>query len=168
MQRAVSTRAFVALVAVIVVLPVATRVAVEPMQVSSASMEPTFGTGDHLLVRRGLFGGTRAAPGDVVVFRRPGSGPGAGTLMVKRVAAVAGDRVAVRDGHLVVNRRWVSEDYVVHAEVDGTYYGPVTVPAGSVFVLGDNRADSVDSRDFGAVPTDQLVGNVLLRLWPRR
>lgn len=142
------------------------RFVAEPMQVSSASMTPTFDTGDHLLVRKRLLGEVRADPGDVVVFRRPVADGGAGDLMIKRVAAVAGDRVGVRDGHLVVNRHRVVEDYLTHAEVDGTYFGPVTVPPGAVFVLGDNRADSVDSRDFGVVATDRLLGNVL-RLWPR-
>ncbi len=74
----------------------------------------------------------------------------------------------MRDGRLFVNGKRVVEPYVVHAEVDGTYFGPVTVPEGQVFVLGDNRADSVDSRDFGAVGSDRLLGTVLVRLWPLR
>jgi signal peptidase I len=51
--------------------------------------------------------------------------------------------------------------------VDGLYYGPVTVPPGSIFVLGDNRANSVDSRTLGPVRLDALIGQVMLRLWPR-
>lgn len=156
-----------------VVITIATAFAVprlvaEPVRVSSASMSPTFNTGDQVLVRKRLLGTIEAGPGDVVVFHRPDSAADADELLIKRVAAVAGDRVGVRDGHLVVNQHRVAEDYVVQAEVDGTYFGPVTVPAGSVFVLGDNRADSIDSRDFGAVPLRWLVGDVLLRVWSGR
>lgn len=158
-------RVLVAVAIVLALLFLATRFVAEPLRVTSASMTPTFGRGDQLLVRKRLLGGILADAGDVVVFRRPGAEPAAGELMIKRVAAVAGDRVGVRDGRLVVNGVRVREAYVVPAEVDGTYFGPVTVPSGSVFVLGDNRADSVDSRDFGAVPVDHVVGNVLLRLW---
>ncbi len=147
-------------------LLVAGRLLAEPMRVSSASMTPTFVTGDRLLVGTGVIGEGRADPGEVVVFHRPGPGEAAGELLVKRVAAVAGDQVGVRDGRLVVNGVWVPEEYVVQTAVDGTYFGPVTVPPGCVFVLGDNRADSLDSRDFGAVPTDMLVGRVLFRFWP--
>ncbi len=156
----------VAAVAVVLVV-LALRFVAEPVRVSSASMEPTFGAGDHLLVRKRLLGGAQAHAGDAVVLRGRGAA-GPHELLVKRVAAVGGDRVGIRDGRLVVNGVRVTEAYVVHAEVDGTYFGPVTVPDGSVFVLGDNRGDSLDSRDFGAVPTDRLVGTVLVRLWPPR
>jgi signal peptidase I len=85
--------------------------------------------------------------------------------MVKRVVALAGDRVGLADGRLVVNGQRQSEDYVDLASVDSVYFGPEVVPAGSVFVLGDDRADSVDSRDYGPVPLDRVLGRVLWRLW---
>jgi signal peptidase I len=77
------------------------------------------------------------------------------------VVAVGGDRVALEYAVLVVNGRPVSEPYVDHSRIDGTYFGPVTVPAGHVFVLGDNRFGSIDSRVYGPVPLDAVTGRVL-------
>jgi signal peptidase I len=81
------------------------------------------------------------------------------------VVALAGDRVGLADGRLVVNGHRRPEAYVDLASVDGVYFGPEVVPAGSVFVMGDDRADSVDSRDFGPVALDRVLGRVLWRLW---
>ncbi|MDX6301721.1 MAG: signal peptidase [Nocardioidaceae bacterium] len=88
-----------------------------------------------------------------------------GALMIKRVVAEAGQRVGIADGVLVVAGHHVHENYVDPATVDGTYFGPVEVPRGSVFVMGDARAGSVDSRIFGAVPRTAIVGRVVRRLW---
>ena len=71
---------------------------------------------------------------------------------MKRVVAVAGQHVAIRDADLYVDGRLVVEPQVDHSRVDGLWFGPVTVPDRAVFVLGDSRAGSVDSRVYGAVP----------------
>ena len=97
---------------------------------------------------------------DVVALRR------GEVLLVKRVVATAGDRVAIRDGRLVVNGERVREPWSAPRLIDSTYFGPVDVPEGSVFVLGDNRSESIDSRDFGPVPVRQLEGRVVASLWP--
>jgi len=148
--------------ALVIVAPVlVVRVVAEPMRVSSGSMSPSFETGDQVLVEKV---GSRAQDperGDVVAFHEPGSGD----LMVKRVVALSGQRVGIVDGVLVVAGDTVKEPYVDRESVDGTYFGPVRVPAGSVFVMGDARAGSVDSRAFGAVPRRAIVGRVLFKLW---
>jgi signal peptidase I len=128
----------------------------EPMRVPSASMEPTLRPGDHVLISK------LAEPrrGDLVVFAN------AGDLLLKRLVAVGGDQIGLEDGHLVVNGRTVEEPYVDHHVLEGVYFAPVTVPSGAVFVLGDNRTGSIDSRAFGPVPRSALVGRVALRLWP--
>ena len=149
---------------VVLLVVVGGRLVVEPVRVSSGSMAPTYSVGDELLVRTRLLAGAAPGRGDVVVVQAPGGS----ALLVKRIAGVAGDRVGIRDGRLVVNGDRVEEPYVDPARVDGTYFGPITVPPGSVFVLGDNRSDSVDSRDFGAVPEDRVEGQVVLRLWRGR
>jgi signal peptidase I len=133
----------------------------EPMRVSSGSMSPSYDRGDEVLVAKLGFRAHGPRRGDVIVIHAP---PG-GELMIKRVAAVGGDDIGIADGVLIVNRRRVEEPYVDQARVDGTYFGPVRVPPKSVWVLGDARAGSVDSRTFGAVPLDAVVGRVLVQLW---
>ena len=74
--------------------------------------------------------------------------------------------MAIEDGVLAIDGHVQREPYVDHATVDSVYFGPVVVPRGDVFVMGDNRADSHDSRDYGAVPRRSLIGRVLTTLWP--
>ena len=119
---------------------------------------------DTIVVGAGVAGLTAArllveAGRDVVVLEGPG-----GATYVKRVVALGGQRVEIRDGVLFVDRRPRRESYVDHDLVDGFFFGPAFVPAGAVFVLGDDRGDSEDSRDFGPVPADQVVGRVVLRI----
>ena len=100
--------------------------------------------------------------GDLVALRDPS---GAGSI-VKRVVGLPGDVVEIQDAVLLVGGAPVAEPYADLSGIDGVFYGPVTVPAGSVLVLGDDRGRSVDSRDFGPVPVSGVTGRVLLRLWP--
>jgi signal peptidase I len=147
---------------VVVLVMVSLRFVAEPMRVSSDSMTPTFGTGDEVLVQKLGAHAREPSAGEIVVVRSPASGD----LVIKRVAAVAGQTVGIADGVLKVDGAAVAEPYVDRAEVDGTYFGPVRVPAGTVFVLGDQRLGSVDSRSFGPVPVGSIVGRVLFRVWP--
>jgi signal peptidase I len=136
----------------------------EPVKVRSDSMEPTLRPGDQVLVTKA---GSRAHTPhrhDIVVLTSPANGQ----LLIKRVAAVGGDTVGLEDGVLVVNGKSVHEGYVDARLMDGVYFGPIQVPRGMVFVLGDNRSNSIDSRKFGPVPDSRIKGRVLLRLWPPR
>ena len=148
-------------VAAVVLLGVQAFVA-EPFRIPSASMAPTLHAGDHVVVDKLAFRIGDPHRGQIAVLREPGSGD----LVLKRIVAVGGDVVGIEDGELVVNRRRPVEPYADPASIDSEYFGPVTVPAGAVFVLGDNRANSVDSRDFGVVPVTNLVGRVRARVWP--
>jgi signal peptidase I len=148
-------------IAAVVALGVQAFVA-EPFRIPSASMAPTLHAGDHVVVDKLAFRIGDAHRGQIAVLREPGSGD----LVLKRIVAVGGDVVGIEDGELVVNRRHPAEPYADPASIDSEYFGPVTVPAGAVFVLGDNRANSVDSRDFGVVPVTNLVGRVRARIWP--
>ena len=151
-----STAAGLVLLAVVLAVLVC-----EPFTVRSSSMTPTLHTGDQILAERLTPRFGQLERGDLIVFKAPATR----ALMVKRVVALAGDRVGLADGRLVVNGHRRSEHYVDLASVDSVYFGPEVVPAGSVFVMGDDRADSVDSRDFGPVPLDRVLGRVLWRLW---
>jgi signal peptidase I len=155
-RRLGSTAAVLALLVLVLAVLVT-----EPFTVRSSSMAPTLHTGDQLLAERLTPRFGHLERGDLVVFRAPATR----ALLVKRVVALAGDRVGLADGRLVVNGHRRPEAYVDLASVDGVYFGPEVVPAGSVFVMGDHRADSVDSRDFGPVALDRVLGRVLWRLW---
>ena len=129
-----------------------------PRAVASESMEPTLHAGSVVLVDKigPRLGGIHRE--DVVVFTSPQDGEES----VKRVVAVAGQHVAIRDAELYVDGIHVDEPQVDHSRVDGLYFGPVTVPDRSVFVLGDARAGSVDSRVYGAVPLAAVHGRVAM------
>jgi signal peptidase I len=147
-----------ALVAALLLL--ARSLVAEPFRIPSASMAPTLKPGDSVLVEK--LDPAAAHRGQLVAFHAPRSGD----ILIKRVVAIAGDRVGIEDGALVVNDRRQHEAYANPKAIDSVYFGPVTVQAGSVFVLGDNRGDSVDSRSFGAVPRRDLIGQVVARIWP--
>ena len=124
--------------------------------VSSDSMAPTVCTGDTVLVARLDQPGT--VPVDTIVtFPSPQDGG----QTIKRVVAVAGQSVAIHDAELVVDGRTVDEPYVDHASIDGVYFGTVTVPEGMLFVLGDHRETSIDSRAYGPIPTGTVNGRLL-------
>jgi signal peptidase I len=133
---------------------------VDTVSVESDSMEPSICAGDRLVVSK-LGRHESLESGELVVFRSPEDG----ARVVKRVVALEGQRVAVRDGALYVDRRRQVEPYVDLATMDGAFFGPVVVAAGTVFVLGDHREVSIDSRDYGGVPRDSVEGTVLATLW---
>jgi signal peptidase I len=131
---------------------------VQLMRVSSGSMAPTIEDGDLVLVLRGADFHRM----DVVAVQDPlGSG-----LLTKRAVAVGGDTVGLEDGVLVVNGEQVCEPTIDPGRIDGVWFGPVTVPEDAVFLLGDERDGSVDSRVFGALPSTDVVGRIPMRLWP--
>lgn len=144
---------------VAVVLAVRTF-ALDPLRVSSGSMEPTLGVGDTVLVDKVTPHFTRITPDELVVFHEPTDG----ALVVKRVVATAGQVVEFRDAVLFVDGRARNEPYVDLKSIDALYFGPVTVPPGHVFVLGDHRAVSIDSRHYGSVEISAIVGRVAFHL----
>lgn len=142
----------------------------QPYLVPSDSMAPTIGQGDRVLAHR--IGGDEVRRGDVVVFREESLL--ADGLMIKRVVAVGGDTVACCDaeGRLLVNGEPVAEPYLA-ADGTGVSGGfDTVVPEGEVFLLGDNRAVSQDSRALlldggtGTVPGEEVVARVEATVWP--
>jgi signal peptidase I len=149
----------VALLAVTVVVLLGAFV-VEPVRIGSNSMSPTLEVGQRVLIDKATYRFRAPHDGELIAFHAPPTGE----LTVKRVVGVGGDRVAIRDGVLFVNGDKVHEPYVDHAMVDSVYFGPVVVPSGTVFVMGDNRGESIDSRVYGAVPRSDVIGRVI-PLW---
>jgi signal peptidase I len=147
---------------VIVLLLLVRSFVIEPVRVRSDSMAPTIGPGSVLLIDKLTFVARDPQRGDIVVAADPRSGDS----IVKRVVAVGGDSVGIEDGLLVVNGATIVEKYIDNDNMDGFYFGPDLVPAGHVFLLGDNRDTSEDSRAFGPVDVDDIDGRVLATIWP--
>jgi signal peptidase I len=129
-------------------------------RVESSSMQPTLCAGDQVLVDKRVEG-PDLKHDDLVVLKAPDDG----TLVVKRVVGLPADRVAIRDALLFVDGERVREPYVDHKAIDALFYGPEVVPQDTVLVMGDNRASSIDSRDYGSVPFSEVVGRVMVRWW---
>ena len=128
--------------------------------VASASMEPTLRRGETFIADTAYYNSNLPNRGDVVVYRLPKDPD---TVAVKRIVALAGDRIAFRDGHAFIGGAPVLEPYAKSGSLDAPFSNltELTVPANTVFVAGDNRDNSEDSRDLaghGPVPVDQLLG----------
>lgn len=149
------------MVALVVIVVMRTFV-LEPLGIRSSSMVGTLRPGEHVLVDKVTPHLRSWHRGDVVLFRAPPNGQ----LTIKRVVGLAGDSVEIRDGVLHVNREPVPEPYVRPGAIDGVYYGPTRVGTGEVFLLGDNRRNSLDSRQYGGVPVSSLSGRVRWVAWP--
>jgi signal peptidase I len=136
--------------------------------VEGSSMEPSFHHGQRLLVEKVSYRFVEPSRGQVVVFRYPGDER---RKFIKRIIGLPGDEIAIQNGFLYVNGSRLDEDYI-NGPTYGTYsapgYGPVLVPDGHFFVLGDNRRNSDDSRypDVGFVPRKNFVGKALFVYWP--
>ncbi len=150
----------------------------EPMRVPSKSMAPTLQPKDRMLTNKLAYDLTNPDRGDLVVFR--GVEKDKKERLVKRVVGLPGDVVHVDRGTLKVNGDPQNEPYLSGKGQGGgegrdgarkappgvDSFGPMFVPEDHVFVMGDNRARSHDSRYFGPVPTENLIGEPSLRFWP--
>ena len=136
----------------------------EAFRVPSESMVPTLEVGDRFLANKFIYRMSEPERGDVIVFR---SVEGGDEDLVKRIVAVAGDEVSVENGVLRVNGEPQDEPYTNKGfPDDGSFFGPTRVPEGEVFVMGDNRANSRDSRFFGPVPLENIEGEAFASFWP--
>lgn len=137
--------------------------------VRGQSMRPTIQEGEWLFVNKAAVWLGQPRRGDVVILKEPAVARSGGErpYLVKRVVAIAGDKVEIRRGNLYVNGQEINETYTESPAEDGDY-GPMVVGARQVFVLGDNRRlhASEDSRTFGAVPLALVQGRVEFILWP--
>lgn len=137
---------------------------VEVYRVQGTSMESTLHSGERVLVNKFIYrwAGQTPKPGDIIVFQYPKEPD---RDFIKRVVALGGDRVEIREGKVYRNGLLVPEAPGVRLSEEDIP-AEVTVPADSVWVLGDNRNNSEDSRWFGAVPISYIRGKAFFRVWP--
>lgn len=131
--------------------------------VPTGSMKPTIGIGDRLLGCKFLYWFTTPAPGDIVVFEPPPDAHSDVPRFVKRIVAVSGDVVEVKDGALYVNNQRIEEPYASPPLYE---LHPMRVPEGSLFVLGDNRNNSADGHVWGFLPAKNVEAKIVFRFWP--
>lgn len=156
--------------------------------IPSSSMENTLGINDRVLVNKVTYAINDISRGDVVVFDDPRGGfeqPEESPLQaaarnlfesigvvtprsefIKRVIGIPGDVVEGRDGAVWVNGVRLVEPYLKEPDRPIREFGPVTVPEGRLFVMGDNRSASQDSRFFGPIPIEDVVGKAFVIIWP--
>ncbi|HEY1355587.1 MAG TPA: signal peptidase I [Solirubrobacterales bacterium] len=163
---------------------------VKPYQIPSQSMEPTLDVGQRVLVNRFIYHFEDPSIGDIVVFHPP-AGADSGTEcgaphpprqacdtpteeessqnFIKRIVALPGDKLSIRDGHPVVNGvEKKDEPYIIPCGNGGACNlpEPITIPPNHYFMMGDNRGASDDSRFWGPVPREWIIGKAFATYWP--
>lgn len=154
--------------AVVVALLIKTFV-VQAFRIPSDSMVPTLIQGDRVLVNKLSYEAHDLNRGDVVVFSRPPglpAGPGEPEDLIKRVIGLPGDELVTRDGDVYVDDRLLNEPYLPEGTASYGLDQPITVPDDQVFVMGDNRENSTDSRVFGPIESDTVIGRAFMVMWP--
>ena len=163
-------------------------VLVKPFRIPSQSMEPTLDVGQRVLVDRVSLRFSDPDRGDIVVFNPPAGAdqnrcgvdqapqeacpqPTEGeseTNFIKRVVGLPGDRFSVRDGLVYINGESLDEPYVQGDSTCGLCNLPreITIPPDHFFMMGDNRGQSADSREWGPVPGDSIIGGAFFTYWP--
>ncbi|HUP69353.1 MAG TPA: signal peptidase I [Acidimicrobiales bacterium] len=133
--------------------------------IPSESMLPTLEKQDRVLVNKLSYRLHDVNRGDLVVFERPPNEAGVIRDLIKRVVGLPGETVEGRDGHLFVNGKALPEPYLPAASTTSTF-GPEKIPEDHIWVMGDNRPNSSDSRVFGSIPSSSVVGRAFVRVWP--
>lgn len=137
------------------------RSTIQPYRIAGTSMDPNFAESQFLLVNKLAYLMDEPTHGDVIIFHHP---DGSGVDVIKRVIGLPGDTVEIRQGQVFINNLPTNEPYaVLPASYDAS---PVLVGTGTLYVLGDNRADSADSHTWGVLSQTNLVGKAWLSLLP--
>lgn len=155
-------------VALVLTLIIRTYV-VQAFKIPSGSMRPTLLEGDKLFVNKYIYRFEKPQRGDIIVFRFPGDPK---KDFIKRLVAMEGEQVEIRDGKIYVNDKVLDDPksfgkfFYFNHEPFGSPNEKLSVPPGCYYVLGDNSANSTDSRFWGFVPKKNVLGRAFFRWWP--
>ena len=157
------------IIAVILALFIRTYV-VQAFKIPSGSMIPTLLIGDHILVNKFIYRFDEPERGDIIVFKYPKD---PSRDFIKRLVALPGDTIEIRDKRVYINGNPLIEPYVIYeGNHDSVYippnrdnFGPITVPEGYFFVMGDNRDCSLDSRFWGFLDENYIKGKAFIIYW---
>jgi signal peptidase I len=145
----------------------------QPHQVNGQSMVPNFQSGDYVLTDKISYKLGEPQRGDIIVFHAPPAAncaKGTGCDFIKRILALPGETVEIRDNRIVVNGKPLAESYVPSdfKTLPGPYTkdGAITLSDGQYFAIGDNRSYSSDSRSWGPISKSDIVGKAFFRYWP--
>lgn len=156
-----------ALIALAIVIPVRVFIA-QPFIVQGASMEPTFDSGEYLIIDQLSYRFHAPERGDVIVMRYPKD---PSTFFIKRIIGLPDETVEINGEHVIIHPKnggtpfTLDESFLDPSRV-GIQYGTYALGSDEYFVMGDNRIVSSDSRSWGALPKEDVVGKVLVRLFP--
>ena len=145
--------------AMLIVLAVTTFI--KPTIVHGTSMNPTLQDGDYLLVSKQAYTFEEPERGEIIIFRVSEDNK----LYIKRVIGLPGDVITIKNGEVYVNGELNDKNYTLDGYTSGNI-DELVVPDGEVFVLGDNRLNSIDSREIGTQAIENVKGVAFVRLWP--
>jgi signal peptidase I len=180
LQTAVVTLGFLVVAAAVALLVSLPAGLTQTFRVPSSAMEPTIHcaepaagcearSADRVLVCRWCFWLAGPKRNDIVAFHAPArarTACGVAGVLLKRIVGLPGERISERAGHLYADGKPLSDPYVAHRNRGSQSFGPVRIPAGEYYVVGDNRAASCDSRRFGPVARSALIGRLVATYWP--
>lgn len=153
---------------------------INPYRIPSSSMEPSLhcarpapgcesSFSDRVLANRFIYHFRNPHRGDIIVFKTPPLAAvrcGEGGTFVKRLIGLPGETWSERDGYVYIDGKKLNEPYIPASRRDHRTMGPIKIPQGQYFFMGDNRAMSCDSREWGTVPRKNLIGEVVAIYWP--
>jgi signal peptidase I len=153
----------VAVVAACLLVAVVVGPFVQPGRIEGQAMAPTLDNQDRVIINRWAYAMASPRRGDVVMLRYPHDQRKA---FIKRIIAEGGDTLRIEDGRVSVNGQLLEDAYVAPDARSHDNLGSLVIPARSYFVMGDRRNNSSDSRHWGLVQEDLIIGRVSLRIWP--
>lgn len=155
----------VVIIALIIIIPIRFFI-VQPFFVRGASMEPTYSQGDYLLIDEISYRFSEPARGDVIIFHPPVE---RSQFFIKRIIGLPGESVRIENGSVTIVNKEAPQGIILHEDylaenTSGT--SEITLGQEEYFALGDNRSSSFDSRSWGALKRDLILGKAFLRAWP--